>query len=301
MQFPNTDHTSRVVPALGHSSEYNDFRSPVKPPLFLHNHVEARFFFYFQICTFLYNRNVYCEFWVRSFCLGYDRSNDPFWTPLFDLRLAAHPIIPNRSGLFGLVVEIFAFGTVASSVHLATCWWLRHRFGIPPFEWNWSDLRQTSSDRKFELGAEKWESENEERVLFCPWGEEICTRSDKEKWMWNICFYQPTKGLWCVCGGCFSVLFLHGIRRRNAFEEVSSWNRKSTSYVTWKLVLRDSSSTKNKFKICTFGQKVNHKNFNWIIEGYFLRWIPTSMGSFSLSLTLLAVRISTAIIHDNVK
>lgn len=125
----------------------------------------------------------------------------------------------------------------------------------PPFEWNWSDLWQTCSDRKFELGAVKWESENE--FYFVP--EERRFARDEETWMWNICFYQPTEGLWCVCGGCFSVLFLHGIRRRNAFGEVSSCNGKSTSYETWKLVPRDSSSTKNKFKICTFRQKVNQK------------------------------------------
>lgn len=59
---------------------------------------------------------------LDPFVFGYDRSNDPFWTPLFGARRAAHPVIPNRSGLSDdLVVEIFAFGTVASSVHLATC------------------------------------------------------------------------------------------------------------------------------------------------------------------------------------
>lgn len=136
-------------------------------------------------------------------------------------------------------------------------------------------------------------------IYFVP--EERRFARDEEKWMWNICFYQPTKGLLCVCGGCFNVLFLHGIRQRNAFGEVSSWNGKSTSYVKWKSVPKDSSSTKNKFKICTFRHNVNNQIFNWIIEGYFLRWIPTSMGSISLSLTILVVRISTALILDNIQ
>lgn len=115
-------------------------RSPVNPPLCLHNHVEARFFFYFQICTCLYNRNVYCELWVRSFCLGYDRSNDPFWTPLFDLRLAAHPIIPNRSGLSGWDFCLWDRGIIRTSGYVLMA---ASPIGHPhPFEWNWSDLRQ---------------------------------------------------------------------------------------------------------------------------------------------------------------
>lgn len=71
-QFPNTDHTSRVVPRPREFERVNNETSESgKVPLFLHNHVEGRFFFYFQICTCLYNRNVYCEFWVRSiFVLG---------------------------------------------------------------------------------------------------------------------------------------------------------------------------------------------------------------------------------------
>lgn len=48
------------------------------------------------------------------------------WVHVLDavIRLTvgvAHPIMPNRSRLLGLVEAIFAFGTVASSVHLATC------------------------------------------------------------------------------------------------------------------------------------------------------------------------------------
>lgn len=119
--------------------------SPVNPPSFLHNHVEGRFFFYFQICTCLYNRNVYCvSFGLDPFVFGYDRSNDPFWTPLFGLRRAAHPVIPNRSGLSdgfsGWDFCLWDRGIIRTSGYVLMA---ASPIGHPhPFEWNWSDLRQ---------------------------------------------------------------------------------------------------------------------------------------------------------------
>lgn len=214
-------------------------------------------------------RSVYCEFWVRTFYLGYDRSNDPFWTPLFDLRLAAHPIIPNRSGLFsGWDFCLWDRGIIRTSGYVlmaaSPIWHPLPLSGI-------GAIRQTCSDRKFELGAVKWESENEEQVLFCPcsyyrpWGEEICTRWGKVnvKYLFLPANQRALMRL--------RRLFQCAFSARNSTKKCF----RRSEFLEWKVnvirnVPRDSSSTKNKFKICTFRQKVNKpKNFNWIIEGNF--------------------------------
>lgn len=68
---------------------------------------------------------------------------------------------------------------------------------------------------KFELGAVKWESEIDERVLFCPWGEELCTWWGQVNVKYR---FLPANqmALMRLRRLSFDVL-LHGIRRRSEF------------------------------------------------------------------------------------
>lgn len=120
-----------------------------------------------------------------------------------------------------------------------------------PFEWNWSDLRQTcsvigNSEIRSSKVNERVRVKMSSEFYFVP--EERRFARDEEKWKCEISVStsQP-KWLWCICGGCFSALFSHGVRRRSEFPK---WKWKvNVQMLTWKLVPRDSSSTTNKFKI----------------------------------------------------
>lgn len=118
--------------------------SPVNPPSFLHNHVEGRFFFYFQIYTCLHSRNVYCELWVRSFCLwvrSIARSVLDAAVRLTAGGSSGHP--ESKWALWWLSGWDFCLwdrGIIRTSGYvLMAASPIGH---LHPFEWNWSDLRQ---------------------------------------------------------------------------------------------------------------------------------------------------------------
>lgn len=69
-QFPNIDHTSRVVPVLGHSSEYNDFRSLVKPPFFYITMWKRVFSFTFRFALASIIETSIVSFGLDPFVLG---------------------------------------------------------------------------------------------------------------------------------------------------------------------------------------------------------------------------------------
>lgn len=130
------------------------------------------------------------------------------------------------------------------------------------------------------------------KFYFVPPEERIFAR-DEEKWMWNVSFYRPTKWLWCSFGGWFSVPFMHEIRRRNVTGEVCSCNGKSERERSKSLETHHRRGISSKS--AHFGRIVNTNIMSISSkEGYFLRWIPTSMDPFSVPLTPLDVRFSTS-------
>lgn len=103
-------------------------RSPVNPPFVYITMWKRVFSFTFRFALASIIETSIVSFGLDPFVLGtVDR------TIRFGRRCSTYGWRLIRSSRIevGLVVEIFAFGTVASSVHLATCWWLRHRLGTP--------------------------------------------------------------------------------------------------------------------------------------------------------------------------
>lgn len=150
-----------------------------------------------------------------------------FSTPLVGWRRRSIRSSPFHEVGFGsmVFVRFFRFfnrGIIRTTL-LATCWWLRHpiwhrsslfwvelpmmtSFGEENVPWR-AEIGKSPYlwASRFRSSEVRMNSEMRERGEFFPprWEEELCT-PPKEKWKCDKMYFdQPTKGLWCVCGGCF--------------------------------------------------------------------------------------------------
>lgn len=150
-----------------------------------------------------------------------------FSTPLVGWRRRSIRSSPFHEVGFGsmVFVRFFRFfnrGIIRTTL-LATCWWLRHpiwhrsslfwvefpmmtSFGEENVPWRADIGKSPPTYGHRDLGAVKWEwtvRNARTRRVFPPM-RRGALHPPEEKWKCDKMYFdQPTKGLWCVCGGCF--------------------------------------------------------------------------------------------------